>query len=106
MANLPLFLGGGVSFTSARDIPSLQGRVILVTGGNSGLGKQCVLEFARHGAEQIWLAARSLDKARLAVEDIKKEVPDATIRCLELDLASFESIAVVTGVWNIQRISS
>jgi NAD(P)-dependent dehydrogenase (short-subunit alcohol dehydrogenase family) len=82
---------GGVSFT-ASDIPSLEGKVILVTGGNSGLGKQSVLEFARHGAKEIWLASRSTEKSDEAIADIKKEVPDANIKPLSLDLNSLESV--------------
>lgn len=82
---------GGVSFT-ASDIPSLEGKVILVTGGNSGLGKQSVLEFARHGAKEIWLASRSTEKSDEAIADIKKEVPDANIKPLSLDLTSLESV--------------
>jgi NAD(P)-dependent dehydrogenase (short-subunit alcohol dehydrogenase family) len=86
-------LFGGVSFTSSKDIPSLAGKVILVTGGNAGLGKQSVLEFARYGKPaKIFLASRSLEKAEAAIEDIKKTVPDANIVPLQLDLASFDSI--------------
>ncbi|KIW99759.1 uncharacterized protein Z518_10687 [Rhinocladiella mackenziei CBS 650.93] len=81
-----------VSFNPKRDIPALDGKVILVTGGNIGLGKQSVLEFSRHGPEQVWLAARNLDKAKAAADEIKQQVPDAPIKLLELDLSSFESV--------------
>ena len=56
------------AFNPNKDIPSLQDKVILVTGGNIGLGKQAILEFAKHKPSQIWLAARNLDKARAAVK--------------------------------------
>jgi len=52
-----------VHFSPKKDIPALEGKITLVTGGNSGLGKQCVLEFARHKPAQIWLAARKLVSA-------------------------------------------
>lgn len=81
-----------VSFDATHDIPNLAGKVILVTGGNVGLGKQSCLDFARHGPAQVWLAARDLDKARTAADEIRKQVPDAPIKLLHLDLASFESI--------------
>ncbi|PYH87252.1 short-chain dehydrogenase/reductase [Aspergillus uvarum CBS 121591] len=74
------------------DIPSLAGKVILVTGGNVGLGKQCVLEFARHSPSQIWLAARNAERGQAAVDEIRQKVPNVPIRFLELDLASFDSI--------------
>ncbi|KIV83288.1 hypothetical protein PV11_05326 [Exophiala sideris] len=81
-----------VSFNPSKDIPSLQGKVILVTGGNIGLGRQSILEFSRHDPAQIWLAARNLDKARVTADEIKQHVPGAPIKLLELDLTSFESV--------------
>lgn len=81
-----------VRFNPRDDIPSLEGRVVLVTGANIGLGKQAVLEFARHKPRQIWLAARNLDKARTAAEEIQQQVPGAPIKILQLDLASFDSV--------------
>lgn len=83
---------GGVSFNPSRDTPSLADKVILVTGGNAGLGKQSIVELSKHRPAQIWLAARSLSKANEAVADIKKQVPDAPVRVLELDLQSLESV--------------
>jgi NAD(P)-dependent dehydrogenase (short-subunit alcohol dehydrogenase family) len=58
-----------------------------VTGGSDGLGKQSVLEFARHRPAQIWIAVRNLDKAKAAVEEIKQQVPDVSIKLLQLDLS-------------------
>ncbi|CAN8097355.1 unnamed protein product [Discula destructiva] len=81
----------GVKYT-ADDIPSLQGKVFLVTGGNSGLGRQSVLDLARHEPQEIWLTSRTIEKSNMAVEDIKKSVPNANIKPLAMDLSSFESI--------------
>lgn len=81
-----------ISFNPATDIPSLEGKVILITGANSGLGKQSSLELARHKPAQIWMAARSPDKGKEAVEEVKSQVPDAAVTFLELDLSSFDSI--------------
>ncbi|KAK1765024.1 hypothetical protein QBC33DRAFT_545526 [Phialemonium atrogriseum] len=81
-----------VAFNLDKDIPPLNGKVILVMGGNIGLGKQCVLEFARHNPHQIQLASRNLDKAKAAADEIRAQVPDAPIKILELDLTSFDSV--------------
>lgn len=81
-----------VSFNPETDIPPLTDKVILVTGGNAGLGKQAVLEYARHQPGLIWLGARSVQKANAAADEIRHQVPGARIRVLELDLASFASI--------------
>ncbi|KAL6248028.1 hypothetical protein RBB50_005376 [Rhinocladiella similis] len=81
-----------VNFNPRSDIPPLTNKVILVTGGNVGLGKQAIVEFARHGPKEIWLAARNLEKAKVAVEDVKQEVPGAKIKVLEMDLSSLQSV--------------
>ncbi|CAI6289326.1 unnamed protein product [Periconia digitata] len=83
------------SFSPATDIPSLQGKVILVTGGNNGLGKQTILEYARHGPAEIWMASRNLDKANEAIRDIHAQVGGSmvpVIKPLQLDLNSLESV--------------
>ncbi|KAF2177174.1 NAD(P)-binding protein, partial [Zopfia rhizophila CBS 207.26] len=82
----------GKSFNPAQDIPSLAGKVILVTGGNTGLGKQTILYLSQHSPARVYLAARTASKAQSAIADIKKVVPDAPIEHLPLDLTSFASI--------------
>ncbi|KAK1624392.1 short-chain dehydrogenase/reductase [Colletotrichum phormii] len=89
---MPICNSTAVNFSPERDIPSLGGKVILITGANSGLGKQCVLEFSQHKPAQILLAARSLDRAQAAADEIKQQIPGAPIKLLELDLGSFDSI--------------
>ena len=81
-----------VSFNPETDLPPLDGRVIFVTGGTHGLGKQSVLEFARHNPREIWLAARNVVQARIVANEITQIVPGATIQILELDLTSFSSV--------------
>ncbi|KAG5807470.1 hypothetical protein H9Q74_008305 [Fusarium xylarioides] len=77
---------------NSKDIPSLEGKVILVTGATAGLGKESVLQFAHHNPSRIYLCSRNLQKAQLAAQDIKQTVPSASIRLLHLDLCSFASI--------------
>ncbi|KAJ3453425.1 hypothetical protein MRS44_017672 [Fusarium solani] len=81
------------SFDPKKDIPDLSGKVIFVTGGNTGLGKQTILELSKHNPSQIFLGARNKAKALAAIEDIRNTVPkSAPITYIAIDLSSFNSI--------------
>ncbi|TLS27896.1 hypothetical protein PpBr36_02064 [Pyricularia pennisetigena] len=85
----------GVKFNPDKDIPDLQGKVILVTGGNTGLGLESIRQLAQHNPAHIYMGARSRAKAEQAIESIRASTPAAAttpITPLELDLASFASI--------------
>ncbi|KAK0879775.1 hypothetical protein LTR87_006412 [Friedmanniomyces endolithicus] len=82
----------GRSFDPSEDIPTLAGKVILVTGGNAGLGKETILQLAKHEPKEIFLAARTRSKVESAIADILKAVPKVNITFLELDLSSFASV--------------
>ncbi|KAL0564908.1 short-chain alcohol dehydrogenase, partial [Marasmius crinis-equi] len=70
---------------SESNIPDLQGKVVIVTGGNSGIGKQLVKVLASKGAK-VYLAARSEEKFKQAVEDIGDN--SGEIEFLKLDLTT------------------
>jgi NAD(P)-dependent dehydrogenase (short-subunit alcohol dehydrogenase family) len=72
-------------------IPNLAGKTIVVTGGNSGIGYEAALQFARHGALVV-LACRHLDKAREAIDRIKAAHTEAAVEAMQLDLASLASV--------------
>jgi FlaA1/EpsC-like NDP-sugar epimerase len=52
---------------------SLNGKVFIVTGANSGIGKETVRELARRKARVI-MACRDLENAKNAIEDIRRDV--------------------------------
>ena len=74
-----------------RALPSLEGRTVVVTGGNAGIGYFVSEQLAGAGARVV-IAARSGEKARLAMDAIRERVPDAALEHVRLDLASLASV--------------
>lgn len=70
---------------------SATGRTMLVTGANSGIGKQIALNLARAGAEVI-MACRSLERGRAALEAIRGDVPGAALHLMQLDQSRQASV--------------
>lgn len=81
-------------FDASTSIPEQTDKIILVTGGNAGVGLESVRQLARHRPAKIYLAARTGAKFDLAIQSILKDVPEAksVVEFLELDLASFASV--------------
>ena len=76
---------------TASDIPDLEGRRAIVTGGNGGLGYRIALELARHGARTV-IASRDTAKGEDAAGRIRGEVPTADVSVARLDLADLATV--------------
>lgn len=74
-----------------QDIPDQKGQVVIVTGGNSGIGYEAALALAGKNA-QVILTARSLDKGEEAARNIREKYPQADIAVMELDLADLKNV--------------
>ena len=72
-------------------IESLAGRVVVITGANTGLGYENAKVCAAKGAQTI-MGCRSPERASGALARIRAEHPEARIEAMQLDLASFKSI--------------
>lgn len=70
---------------------SLDGKTIVVTGANSGLGYAATEALVSHGAHVV-LACRSTDRGQAAADRIREESPDGSMTVLALDLADLDSI--------------
>lgn len=83
-----------MTFHPEKDIPDLSGKIIIVTGGSSGLGKESVHQLAKHNPERIFLGARTAKRGNAAVQEIEADVPaiKGKITYLEMDLSSFASL--------------
>ena len=65
----------------------MDGKVVVLTGGTSGIGQVAAVELARQGA-RIVLIARDRDRAAQALEDINGAGPGVAHRAVYADLAS------------------
>ena len=110
------YFAGGVCKSQAK----LHGKTVIVTGSNTGIGKQKMFSYwtqklfstnlkihlifflhisgketaknlVQRGAKVI-LACRNSERANKAAEDIRKSTNQGTICVMKLDLASFESV--------------
>ncbi|MCG8315446.1 MAG: oxidoreductase [Pseudomonadales bacterium] len=68
-----------------------EGKLVLVTGANSGIGFEAAKELAGKGAEVV-LACRNIEKGGAAISEIKASYPSAKVSLMALDLASLESV--------------
>lgn len=67
------------------------GKVVIVTGGNSGIGLETAKDLASRGAKVI-LACRSVKRGTDAKEEIIKESGNNDVHFRQLDLASLRSV--------------
>ena len=71
---------------NAADIPDQTGRTVLITGANSGLGRQTATVLARHGA-RVLMACRDPHRGRAAVDQVRSATGGADATLVRLDLA-------------------
>jgi len=76
---------------TSQNIPPLDGKNILITGANSGLGLESAKALARRGAHVI-LACRTLAKANAAAELIRAATPTARVEPEAVDLTDLGSV--------------
>ncbi|KAH3855034.1 retinol dehydrogenase 12-like [Dreissena polymorpha] len=81
------YLQGGV----CRSTVKLHNRTVLITGANTGIGKETARDLAGRGARVI-LACRDMNRAQEAADDIKRSTGNSNVIVYKLDLASLESV--------------
>ena len=81
----------GTSKWTIDNIADQTGKIVLITGGNSGIGLEAARVLSLKNAEVV-LTARSEANGVKAVEFIKGQIPAAKVSWMVLDLADLDSI--------------
>lgn len=66
-------------------------KTCLITGGNSGIGKQAAIQLVKTGFHVI-IGVRNLKRGEIALEEIKKKTEQNDIELLQIDMSSKKSI--------------
>lgn len=70
---------------------SLAGKVVLVTGANSGLGLATTRRLAALGA-QLWMLCRDMERGERALAAVRAEFPAADVRLAQLDVSRVSDV--------------
>ncbi|XP_072317193.1 retinol dehydrogenase 13 [Eucyclogobius newberryi] len=81
------WIAGGRCRCSVR----LDGQTAVVTGANTGIGKETCRDFAQRGARVI-MACRDLARGEEAAEEIRSSTGNGNVQVRHLDLASLHSV--------------
>ena len=69
----------------------MAGKVVVITGGNTGIGKEAAVGLASLGA-QVVITSRNEERGRAARQEIAERSGNDSVDVMPLDLASFRSI--------------
>ena len=78
---------GGVCRSQAK----LDGKTVIITGANTGIGLETAVDLAKRNARVI-LACRSVERGETAVVEVRKRSGNNNVVFVQLDLASLDSV--------------
>uniref|UniRef100_A0A672J6R7 Retinol dehydrogenase 12, like n=1 Tax=Salarias fasciatus TaxID=181472 RepID=A0A672J6R7_SALFA len=69
----------------------LDGKTVVITGANTGIGKETAIDLSKRGARVI-IACRDMEKAKAAVKETIESSGNDNVVCKKLDLSDTKSI--------------
>lgn len=69
----------------------VKGKTAVVTGSNSGIGKEIALGLAEQGATVV-LGVRNMDKGSAAAKEMRERTGGGDVEVMQIDLALFDSV--------------
>ncbi|KAG9726631.1 oxidoreductase-like protein, partial [Aureobasidium melanogenum] len=88
----------GASNTSER---TMHGKVVMITGGTSGIGAEIARDLATRGAQLVLLTQHALDDFFLVeyIEELRERSNNELITAAQVDLTSLHSIRQFATKW-------
>lgn len=74
-----------------RKTTRIDGKVVIITGANAGVGKETAIDLARRGGK-VYIACRDIKRGEDALKEIKKRSGSNNVHFLQIDLTSVASI--------------
>ncbi|WP_028974951.1 SDR family NAD(P)-dependent oxidoreductase [Spirochaeta cellobiosiphila] len=71
-------------------------KIALITGANSGIGKEATLQLAREGFHVV-MVCRNEKRAQTAIKDIKNSYPEASLDLFIADMAELNAIRTMVN---------
>lgn len=82
-----------LSFHPPVPTSSFEGQTVIITGANTGLGREAALHIVRLGAEHVILAVRSLARGKDASDYIEAQTAKkGVVEVWQLDMSSYASV--------------
>ncbi|PGH02996.1 hypothetical protein GX51_04314 [Blastomyces parvus] len=59
-----------ITYNPDKDIPDLSGKVIVITGGTAGVGKEAIIKLAKHNPAHIYFTGRNVQAANSLIDEV------------------------------------
>uniref|UniRef100_A0A093UR88 Putative oxidoreductase n=1 Tax=Talaromyces marneffei PM1 TaxID=1077442 RepID=A0A093UR88_TALMA len=81
-----------VNFNPEKEIPELDGKVIFITGGTSGLGRASVASLAKRNPAHIYFTGRNNKAAQELIHEVHTEKHSVKLTFVKMDMTSLVSV--------------